>query len=147
MKKLFLTLITASVMLAITCMPQLTLAQNAPQRITTINTQYMLPADSAGVAERTALVKEYFDKVTMKNQYIIHEWSMVHYYTDDSREFVTIDEFASWDDVAKADARFSELEKQAWPDGKQRKAFLDKMSKYFSYHKDAIYHPLDGMTK
>ena len=147
MKKFSNMLIIASAILFQFVFTKNAQAQTAPQHIITINTQYMLPTDSAGRAERNALMKDYFEKVTMKNQYIIHESTMTHYYTDDSRELVTIDEFASWADVEKASDRFAELEKQAWPDAKQLDAMMKKMDKYVSYHKDGIYHSMTGMSK
>ncbi len=113
----------------------------------TIMTLYLLPTDSAGRAERDACFKEYFEKLVMKNQYVIHEQSMIHYYTDDSREFVIIDEYASWDDIDKANDRVDELAKLAWPDSKKRQEFFNKFNSFFSYHKDAIYGEVPGMTK
>lgn len=147
MKKFFITLAIVSAIFLMSAWLNSANAQNPSSHVITINTQYMIPTDSAGRAERTALAKEYFDKVTSKNQYIIHEWNMVHYYTDDSREWVTIDEFATWADIDKANDRFGELEKLAWPDAKARAAYFAKSDKYYSSHKDAIYHAVEGLSK
>ena len=111
-------------------------------------TWYMVPGlDSTAQAERNAILKEYFEKVDKKNEFIMHQWSMNHYYTDDSREYIVVTEYASWADIDKANDRSGELERQAWPDVQKRKDFMKKMNSYFTNHKDAIYHGLPDMTK
>ena len=142
-----LTLFVTAALLAFSIAINNVQAQPNPDHIVTINTAYMLPVDSAGRAELRGLLKEYFDKVVSRNEFIIHEWTMVHYYTDDSRELVTISEFANWADVDKANDRSTALEQAAWPDPKKRMEFDKKRASYISYHKDAIYHALPGMSK
>jgi hypothetical protein len=123
-------------------------AQTAPNHIYHENTWYMITGmDSVTRAERNVVLKEYHDKVTMKNEFVLHQWSMQHFFTEDSREFVVVSEYASWEDMEKAFNRDSELEKAAWPDAKQRAEFMKKMNSYFTYHKDAIYSALPTMTK
>ena len=58
-----------------------------------------------------------------------------------------IDEYAAFGDITKAFDRSTELEKQAWPDTKQREAFMKKMASYFTHHKDAIYNGSPSLTK
>jgi hypothetical protein len=124
------------------------MAQGSQNHIFHVNTTYqVIGLDSAERAERTAILKEYHEKVTMKNPYVLHVWTMTHYYSDDSREFVTVYEFAKWEDIDKANEKDGELEKQAWPDAKQRQAFMKKMNSYFTYHKDAIYHGIPEVMK
>ncbi len=130
------------------CTIQSANAQNNSGHVFHVNTSYMVTGqDSASRAERDAMLQEYFTKVTMKNEFVIHQDNLVHFYTDDSREFVTVTEYASWGDIMKAADRDEELEKQAWPDTKKREAFLKKMNANFTYHKDAIYHGLKGQSK
>lgn len=123
-------------------------AQSNPPHVYHILTWYMVTGlDSVSRSERDAMLKEYSTKVTMKNEYVIHTWSMTHFFTDDSREFVTITEYANWADVEKANDRDTELIKQAWPNTQKRKDFMKKLTGYFSYHKDAIYGALPNLTK
>ena len=123
-------------------------AQAPANHVFHVNTQYSISGlDSTARAERNAILKEYHDKVTMKNELILHVWTMGHFFTEDSREFVTIYEFANWADITKAFDRDSELEKQAWPDAKQRADFMKKMSSYFTSHKDAIYNGMPNLMK
>ena len=124
------------------------LAQAPASHVFHMNTQYSIAGlDSVSRAERNALLKEYHEKVTMKNEMILHVWTMGHFFTEDSREFVQITEYATWADVTKSFDRDTELEKLAWPDAKQRDAFMKKMGSYFTHHKDAIYNGMTSLTK
>ena len=123
-------------------------AQTPASHVFHVATFYMVPGmDSLARAERNATIKEYYDKVTMKNELILHSWSMQHYFSEDSREFVIINEYATWNDIDKAGARDAELEKKAWPNEKQRMALMKKMDGYFTSHKDAVYNGFPNLTK
>ncbi|MEP7170069.1 MAG: hypothetical protein ABI855_11920 [Bacteroidota bacterium] len=148
MKKTNILFAAIAVTLLLMCNSRSGIAQSNPSHLFHVNTQYMITGlDSVARAERDAMLKEYFEKVEMKNEYILHEWTMQHYFSEDSREFVTIVEYATWADIDKAGDRSTELEKQAWPDQQKRKDFLKKMNSYFTYHKDAVYHELPKMMK
>ena len=123
-------------------------AQAPAPHVFHVNTQYSVEGlDSAARGERNAMLKEYHEKVTMKNELVLHSWSMAHFMSEDSREFVTIYEVANWNDLPKAFERDNELEKLAWPDAKQREAFMKKMGSYFTHHKDAIYNAMPSLNK
>lgn len=123
-------------------------AQTSPSHIYHVNTWYMVTGlDSMARAERDVVLKEYLTKVTMKNELVIHQTMMTHFFTEDSREFVTITEYANFGDIEKAFDRDGQLEKQAWPDEQKRKDFMKKMNSYFTYHKDAIYHGMPSLMK
>ena len=123
-------------------------AQATKNTIYTVQTQYAKSMmDSTERATLAALLEEYHTKVTMKNEFVLSEKTMWHFWTEDSREIVTISEYADWNSIEKAGDRSSELEKQAWPDAKQRADFMKKMNGYFSHHKDAIYRGLPKLNK
>lgn len=123
-------------------------AQAPSSHIFHVNTWYMIPGqDSIVKAERDVILKEYHTKVTMKNEFVLHSSSMTHFFTDDSREYLIVTEYASMGDMEKAFDRDSELERQAWPDVKQRMDYIKKMNSYFSYHKDAIFHSIPSLSK
>lgn len=113
----------------------------------TMTTLYTKQPVDGRNSERDSVLKEYFTKVIMKNEFIVHEWSMQHYYTDNSREFFIIDQYKSWDDIQKSSNRNDELEKQAWPDQKQRDALFAKFEKYFGDHSDRIVTGFPDMVK
>ena len=123
-------------------------AQTQASHIFHIATFYMVPGmDSIARAERNATIKEYQDKVTMKNEFILHSWTMQHLFSEDSHEYVIINEYGSWSDIDKAATRDAELELKAWPNQKQRMALLKKIDSYFTGHKDAVYSGIPNLTK
>ena len=84
--------------------------------------------------------KEYFQKVTMKNEYILGSGFYLHRWTPDNTEIKYVQVYANWDAIEKAAARSAELEKEARPDEKTREAFLKKQrSFYTANHSDEIY--------
>ena len=68
--------------------------------------------------------KEYLDKVTKKNDYIMNAGFYTHLYTENSTDVIYVQVFSSWEDINKAAARNGELEKEAWPDDTARAAFI-----------------------
>jgi len=92
-----------------------------------------------------ALEKEYFDKVTSKNEYIIWSNVLLHMFTDDASEVLFVRASKDWCDIEKASERDNELSKEAWPDQEQRSEFFSKQAKYYTtQHSDEIYQALEG---
>jgi hypothetical protein len=90
-----------------------------------------------------AIEKEYFDKVTSKNEFIIGSLVLMHYFTADNSELKIVNAFSSWENIEKADERSNELAKAAWPDKDQRTAFFKSQSANFTnLHSDEIYSTL-----
>lgn len=84
--------------------------------------------------------KEYYDKVTSKNDLIIGSEILTHYFTANSSEVLFVSVYKTWEDIEKAEAVSDELIKKAWPDEKARKAFFDKQRSYYTTkHSDEIY--------
>lgn len=122
--------------------------KNPPPRIYHVTTFYLAQGlDSTAYAERSAVIREFHEKVTMKNELILRSWSMNHYFSEDSREFVTINEYANWNDLDKSATRDEELAKKGWPNSKQLMNFMNKLESYFTGHKDAIYTGLPNLIK
>lgn len=87
--------------------------------------------------------KEYFDKVTMKNDLIIGSGFYFHYFTPDDSEINLVSVYKSWNDIEEANEVTTKLIEEAWPDEEERKAFFKKQSKYYSnMHSDEIYSSL-----
>jgi hypothetical protein len=90
-----------------------------------------------------AVEKEYFDKVTSKNEYIVSSLVLQHFFTADNTEIKLVSGYSSWENIEKASARSDELAKEAWPDKDQRTAFFKKqMSYYTNLHSDEIHATL-----
>lgn len=84
--------------------------------------------------------KEFFDKVTMKNDLIMDSGVYTHYFTPDNSEVVLVNVYEKWEDIEKANQVNNDLINQAWPDEEQRKSFMDKRSNFYSTkHSDEIY--------
>jgi hypothetical protein len=84
--------------------------------------------------------KEYFDKVTMKNDLIIGSGYYTHYFTPDNSEVLFVSVYKNWEDIEKANDITSKLIKEGWPNEEARSAFLKKQNSYYSpMHSDEIY--------
>jgi len=87
-----------------------------------------------------ALEMEYYEKVTMKNEYILSSTVLQHHFTGDSSEILFITVFSSWNNIDLATKRTEELMEIAWPNEDDRKAFLKKQAKFYANeHSDEIY--------
>lgn len=91
------------------------------------------------------LEKEYFEKVTMKNEFILGSNFLTHYFTADNTEAIAVTAYENLESINKAADRTSELIEEGWPNEDERKAFMKKRNEYFtSMHSDEIYRVLDG---
>jgi hypothetical protein len=115
-------------------------AQNRPEFIT-VTTAHWGDVVDFSMDEWKSIEKEYFDKVTVKNEFIVSSLVLLHYYTADNSELKFVTGYASWEDIEKSQSRSDELAKAAWPDKGQRDAFFKKRSAYYSdMHSDEIYN-------
>lgn len=93
-------------------------------------------------------MKEFNDKVTMKNPYIKAYYPHRHAWGADSRDFNEAFFFDSMSDLEKSTDKNDELAKAAWPKESDRKAFFDEMDKFFTgLHGDYIYRNEPTMKK
>lgn len=93
-------------------------------------------------------LKEYNEKVTLKNPYIKAYYPHRHAWGADSRDFNEAFLFDSMSDFEKSNDKDDELVKAAWPKEADRKAFFDEMNKSFTgLHGDYIYHNEPTMKK
>lgn len=106
----------------------------------TITTAHWNPDPTVEFTDWKKTEKEYFDKVTMKNDLILGSGYYTHFFTPDNSEIVIVNVYKNWEDIEKANEKNNELIKAAWPDEKARKDYFDKQGKYYSpYHSDEIY--------
>lgn len=92
-----------------------------------------------------AVEKEYMEKVTKKNEYVMSARYYLHRFTADNTELIYVQTYASWDDIDKAGEKNEELAKAAWPDENVRKEFFKKQSAYYANnHSDEIYATMAG---
>jgi hypothetical protein len=106
----------------------------------TVTTVHWGQTENFSMDEWKAVEKEYFDKVTAKNEFMVSSLVLLHYFTADNSEIKAVTGYASWEAIEKSAARSIELEKEAWPDKDQRTAFFKKRSAYYTdMHSDEIY--------
>ncbi len=96
--------------------------------------------------EFNELMKEWYDKITSKNDKIISERILRHSSGSDQRDVVIITEYASWNDIEAAQKKQNELIDAAW-DKDGRQAFFKKFNKYSLTHSDEIYQEYPNWRK
>jgi len=95
-----------------------------------------------------AVELEYFNKVTLQNEYILSTTVLQHHFTGDSSEVLFITVFSSWNNIDLATQRTNELVEKAWPNEEDRKAFLKKQAKFYANeHSDEIYKSIPGAIR
>ncbi|HSD14574.1 MAG TPA: hypothetical protein VLB74_07990 [Flavobacterium sp.] len=95
-----------------------------------------------------ALMKEFNDKITLKDPNIKGYYPFRHTWGSDSRDFMEAYYFDSFADIEKSNKKQDELEKAAWPKEADSKAFFDELKLGFTgVHGDYIYHNLPGVSK
>ncbi|WP_370478973.1 hypothetical protein [Tamlana flava] len=120
-------------------------APKMPEYIAVTTMHWNMDKEDFKMDEWKAVEKEYLDKVTKKNEYILGASTYLHEFTPDNTELIYVQTFASWDDMGKFADRNFELAKEAWPDKEARQAFFDnRFSYYANEHSDEIYAPLKG---
>ncbi|MCI4442360.1 MAG: hypothetical protein JHC39_02540 [Lentimicrobium sp.] len=93
-------------------------------------------------------MKEFNEKVTLKNPYIKAYYPYRHSWGSDSRDFMEAFLYDSFGDIEKSSDKDDELIKAAWPKEADRKTFFDEMNKAFTgLHGDYIYHNEPTMSK
>ena len=87
--------------------------------------------------ERDKILQEWFDKVVMKDNRVLSQMMLNHYWSGSAGgphgwPVVIVTEFASMDDLLDED--LSKLLEAGWPDEKERKAFQDKHRAYWGHY-------------
>jgi hypothetical protein len=125
-------------MLCVALLPTLLWAQNEPKFLVITRVHFNTKSDFT-LDQWKAHEREYFEKVTQKNDLIIGTNVLRHFYTNDNSEVLFATTYRTWDDIDKAAAKSEELIKAAWPDEAKRNAFLDKQASFYtSEHADEI---------
>lgn len=90
--------------------------------------------------------KEYFEKVTKKNNLILDSGVYTHYFTDDNSEIVLVNVYRTWEDIEEAGEVTQDLIEEGWPDTSAREAFFEKQRGFYEAdHSDEIYQSMEFM--
>ena len=120
------------------------IAQPAGGNVIVINNAELSLSGEGTNAEFDSLNSLYNKNVLAKNELIITYKTYVHWWGHNNRDFITMLEVKSWEDVIAANQRNTELFEEAWATEAERKAFNDAYNKYLTgAHSDEIYQVLD----
>jgi len=120
-------------------------APKGPEYVTVTTMHWNMDNENFSMKDWIATEKEYLDKVTMKNEYVMGTSYYTHRYTPDNREVILVRAFANWEAIDKATDRANELIKEAWPDDEAADAFFDKQASFYAdFHSDEIYATMSG---
>ena len=144
-KQLFSAIVLALLLFSTTTILAQEDAPKRPEFITVTTNHWNMDKEDFKMSEWKAAAKEYHEKVTMNNEYVMGASTYLHNMTADNTEFLSVQTFASWEAIGKFGERSGELEKEAWPDEAERKAFLKNLDSYYANeHSDEIYAPIPG---
>ena len=117
--------------------------QEGPAFVTVSTWHWNMDYEDFDMDTWKAVEKEYYDKVTAKNELIMGSGVYLHHFTPDNSELLRVNSFASWEDIDKATERSNVLIREGWPDEAAREAFMQKRNAYYSdMHSDEIYATL-----
>jgi hypothetical protein len=120
------------------------IAQPFDGNVIVINNAELSLSGEGTNAEFDSLNSLYNKNVLAKNELIISYKTYAHWWGHNNRDFITMLEVKSWEDVIAANQRNTELFDEAWATEAERKAFNDAYNKYFTgAHSDEIYQVLD----
>ena len=120
-------------------------APTRPAYLTATTMHWNMDNEDFDMEEWIAVEKEFLDKVTAKNEYVMASGFYLHRFTADNTELIYVRTYASWEDIDKAGDRDNELAEEAWPDKEARDAFSDKQAAYYAnFHSDEIYATMSG---
>jgi len=143
----FLKVTTAMVLLFSTISLLAQEENKVPKYITVMTTHWNMDYENFDLDTWKSVEKEYLEKVTMKNEYILGSSFYLHRYTDDSSELLYVQMFASWDAIDKYEKRNGELMSDAsWSDDGSNIPFLKRKRSYYNdlQHADEIYEVGSG---
>ncbi|MGB1307468.1 MAG: hypothetical protein ACPG6B_01060 [Oceanihabitans sp.] len=117
--------------------------QKPPQYYTVTTLHWNMDYD--GEEDWLEIEKEFLNKVTKKNEYILASIYFGHRWTNDNSELLLLNVYADWESIDKGNKRNNELAKLAWPDKAARQAYFNKRDAFYAtYHSDEIYAVLPG---
>ncbi len=123
-------------------------AQAADGNLVHITKLKTVRPEGGNMMERDSLIAIYNNNVIKKNKFILSHREYAHYFTENSSDYLIIEEFkdfSSWEESVKTT---EELEKAAWPDEAKFDAFMKEMNKYFeNWHGDMLMHINPKLSK
>ena len=136
-------LFSAIAMMLLLLSVQFTFSQDQPQSpeyVTMTTMHWSMDNDDFTMDDWKAVEKEFMDKVTMKNEYIMAAGFYLHNISADNSELIYVQAYPNWNAIDLAAKKAEELIKAGWPDEAKRDAFFKKQSAFYEVrHSDEIY--------
>jgi hypothetical protein len=134
------------ILILVFLIPTSVISQDQSQLFIKVKTMHWnMNLEDFSMQDWKALELEYFNNITMKNEYILSATVLEHHFTEDSSEIIFITVFDSWNHIDQATQRSKELMEIAWPNETERKDFLKKQAKFYANeHSDEIYRSIPG---
>ena len=140
LKKLWLGLLVFTIFLTSKTIAQEKSADAFKPVYITITTGHWSDDSNVDYSDWLKTEKEYFDKVTKKNDLIIGSGFYTHYFTTDNSEVLFVSVYKNWEDIEKSDEVSKKLVEEGWPNKDERDTFFKKQRGYYSpQHSDEIY--------
>ncbi len=133
-------------LLAILLSTQSVAAQEEAHYFEVTTWKLQIPEDGSR-AELNTVMKEWYQKVVLKNPKVLSRKVLVHISGADMRDWVIITEYANWNDINEAGNLNGKLVAEGWPDEAKRKQFFDTFNKYAITHSDEILQEVPELTK
>ena len=139
MKKIILSIVFLMALLFVNN----TMFAQDDNNIMVVTTWYVDTPEDGSVAEFDSLSALLNKNVVSKNSKIISRYLVRHFWGSDSRQVVTIAEYANMDDIALAWKEGNKIFEELYPNEEDRKAFWKAYNKYWNgHHSDEIYSVL-----
>lgn len=118
----------------------ITVAQSPQGNVVIVNNSELSLSGEGPISEFDSLTVQYNKWCMDKNEYVVSYKVVRHWWGNNNRDFVTITEVKTWEDVINVNQRSNELFMEHWDTKEKRKAFNDAYDKYFTgQHSDEIY--------
>ena len=122
----------------------LAIAQPAGGNIIIYSNAELSLTGEGSFAEFDSLNSLYNKNVFAKNELLVSYKTISHWWGNNNRDFITLLEVKTWEDVIAANQRNVELFEETWATAEERKVFNDAYNKYFTgAHSDEIYQVWD----
>ncbi|HIN62528.1 MAG TPA: hypothetical protein EYM89_07220 [Candidatus Marinimicrobia bacterium] len=108
--------------------------ENTIVSVQTRNLKPMSEVEEGSSEEREKLLDEFFEKAVMKNDKVLSHRELRHYWSGTlgggDFYYVEVREYKSLEDMNNPG--WAEVNEKAWPDEEERKAYWEKVGKYFN---------------
>lgn len=111
-----------------------------------VATFYVNVPEDGSMEEMQEMLAEQAE-ATKDNPNVLSEFTLRHYFSGDSREWVVITEYESLAAMEEAFEIDEQLIEARWPDEEEREAWQDKLNSYFEKHSDAIYNGVPNLSR